>query len=73
MSAGSGGEWVGPDVEFRQSKHDGERRQMAWKTDGLSGAPLEIVRGDKDSAKWVEKGLLRQEWGCALEGRKRVR
>lgn len=43
--------WVGTDPEFVRSRKDRQDRTGAWNTDGLTGVPLDLVKGDKDAAK----------------------
>ncbi|KXZ48402.1 hypothetical protein GPECTOR_28g809 [Gonium pectorale] len=47
--------WVGADVEFVRSRKSGERRGGVWRTEGLSGPMLQLVKGDQEASSWLKK------------------
>ena len=47
--------WQGREASFmRSNEHSGERREK-WNTEGLKGAVLELVEGDKRAGNWWMK------------------
>ncbi len=42
---------MGAAPEFVRSRIDKGARNGTWRTDGLQGAELDLVRGDKDNSK----------------------
>ncbi|GIL64105.1 hypothetical protein Vafri_18076 [Volvox africanus] len=50
------GAWVGAEPEFvRSRRKDEQEREGVWRTEGLSGVALELVRGDKEASSWLKK------------------
>ncbi|GLI64789.1 hypothetical protein VaNZ11_008194 [Volvox africanus] len=49
------GAWVGAEPEFVRSRRKEEGREGVWRTEGLSGVALELVRGDKEASSWLKK------------------
>ncbi|GIL76478.1 hypothetical protein Vretimale_6018 [Volvox reticuliferus] len=50
------GAWVGAEPEFvRSRRKDEQGREGVWRTDGLSGVALELVRGDQEASSWLKK------------------
>ncbi|GFR50578.1 hypothetical protein Agub_g12852 [Astrephomene gubernaculifera] len=57
--------WVGPDPEFLRSRRPAEAERgrgagAVWRTEGLSGVELELVRGDAEAPSWLKKLSLQK-------------
>lgn len=48
-------QWSGDETVFMQSNEHPRERQGKWDTDGLSGASLRLVQGDRDASNWLKK------------------
>jgi phosphoglucan,water dikinase len=48
-------QWSGDDIVFMQSNEHPRERQGTWDVDGLSGASLRLVQGDRDASNWLKK------------------
>lgn len=47
--------WSGDDIVFMQSNEHRRDRAGVWNTDGLEGAALAYVKGDRDAGSWLGK------------------
>uniref|UniRef100_A0A1D2A6P8 CBM20 domain-containing protein n=2 Tax=Auxenochlorella protothecoides TaxID=3075 RepID=A0A1D2A6P8_AUXPR len=47
--------WSGKEPVFMQGNEHSRERQGRWETEGLEGATLEIVNGDRDAGSWLQK------------------
>lgn len=47
--------WAGKDVVFMRSNDHTRERQGTWDTTGLTGAALDLVKGDKNAGNWLNK------------------
>lgn len=48
-------QWNGPDTVFMRSNDHSNDRIGIWNTDGLAGAALMLVQGDRDAGNWLSK------------------
>ncbi|PRW57887.1 water chloroplastic isoform A [Chlorella sorokiniana] len=48
-------QWQGKELRFMQSNEHTRERQGVWNTDGLQGAALHLVAGDRDAPNWLSK------------------
>ncbi|KAG2437888.1 hypothetical protein HXX76_005505 [Chlamydomonas incerta] len=53
--SGTRGAWVGAGPEFVRERKKDERPSGVWRTEGLSGVALELVKGDEQSSSWLKK------------------
>ncbi|KAG2494284.1 hypothetical protein HYH03_007637 [Edaphochlamys debaryana] len=52
--------WVGAPTEFVRSRKANGERGGVWRTDGLGGVALALVKGDEQSASWLKKLSLQK-------------
>lgn len=45
------GQWEGGDVEFMTENRHSRERTGVWNTEGLEGAALAVVKGDKEAGR----------------------
>ncbi|RWW19954.1 hypothetical protein BHE74_00010035 [Ensete ventricosum] len=56
-------QWQGRAASFMQSNdHASRETERKWNTDGLDGAALKLVEGDRSARNWWRKLLLENRW-----------